>query len=203
MSSEVDIANLALSHLGDSATVASLNPPEGSAQAEHCARYYPMARDALLESYAWSFASKRIQLAQLTSAWDQWTYAYARPSDALVVRGIISPTAQDDNTDSLQPYTIEVDASGTQVIYTDQETAVCLYTRSAVDTVQYSSTFVMALSWQLAAMLAGPLLKGDTGSAEAKRCVQMMQYWRAKAIETDANQRRISRTHTPAWMKNR
>lgn len=203
MSSEVDIANLALSHLGDSATVASLNPPEGSAQAEHCARYYPMARDALLESYAWSFASKRIQLAQLTSDWEQWAYAYARPSDALTVRGVISPTAQDDNTDSLQPYTIEVGASGTQVIYTDQEGAVCLYTRTVTDTVQYSAMFVMALSWQLASMLAGPLIKGDTGAAEGKRCVQMMQYWRAKAIETDANQRRISRTHTPAWMKNR
>lgn len=203
MSSEVDIANLALSHLGDSATVASLSPPEGSAQAEHCARYYPMARDALLESYAWSFAAKRVQLAQLTSEWDQWDYAYARPSDALVVRGVLSPTAQDDNTDSLQPYTIEVDASGAQVIYTDQETAVCLYTSAVTDTVRYPPTFVMALSWQLAAMLAGPLIKGDAGAAEAKRCVQMMQYWHAKAVESDANQRRVSRTHTPSWMKNR
>lgn len=203
MSSEVDIANLALSHLGDSATVASLNPPEGSAQAEHCARYYPMARDALLESHAWSFASKRVQLAQLTSEWAQWDYAYARPNDALVVRGVLSPTAQDDNTDSLQPYTIEVDASGAQVIYTDQETAVGLYTRAVTDTVHFPPAFVMALSWQLASMLAGPMIKGDTGAAEGKRCVQMQQYWHAKAVESDANQRRISRTHTPAWMQNR
>ena len=49
MASEVDICNLALGHLGDNATVASLNPPEGSVQAQHCARFYPIARDALLE----------------------------------------------------------------------------------------------------------------------------------------------------------
>ena len=30
MASEIDICNLALSHLGDTATIASLDPPEGS-----------------------------------------------------------------------------------------------------------------------------------------------------------------------------
>ena len=42
MASEIDIVNLALSRLGDDATVASLYPPEGSAQAEHGARFYPV-----------------------------------------------------------------------------------------------------------------------------------------------------------------
>ena len=59
MASEVDICNLALSHLGDTATIASLDPPEGSAQAEHCARFYPIARDSLLEMHAWGFATSR------------------------------------------------------------------------------------------------------------------------------------------------
>ena len=59
MSSEVAICNLALAHLGDSATVASIDPPEGSAQSEHCARFYPIARDALLEMHAWKFATRR------------------------------------------------------------------------------------------------------------------------------------------------
>ena len=51
MASVVDICNQALSHLGDSATVASIDPPEGSAQAEHCARFYPAALAALLEMH--------------------------------------------------------------------------------------------------------------------------------------------------------
>lgn len=63
MASEVEISNLALSRIGDSATVSSINPPEGSAQAEHCQRFYPIARNSLLEMHAWSFCDRRIQLA--------------------------------------------------------------------------------------------------------------------------------------------
>lgn len=203
MSSEVDIANLALSHLGDNATVASLDPPEGSAQAEHCARFYPMARDALLQSHAWTFATKRLQLAELASGWAQWSYAYAKPGDVLVIRGVLSPGASNDGVDSLQPFVLEVDADDNEVIYSDQATAVCLYTRRVTDTTRFPPMVVLALSWQLASMLAGPLIKGDAGAAESKRCIQMMEYWRSKAIESDANQRKIDMTHTPAWMAGR
>ena len=59
MATEIDICNLALAHLGDDATIASIKPPEGSAQAEHAARYYPIARNSLLESHTWNFAAKR------------------------------------------------------------------------------------------------------------------------------------------------
>ena len=45
MATEVDICNIALAHLGDDATIASLSPPEGSAQAEKAARFYPIARN--------------------------------------------------------------------------------------------------------------------------------------------------------------
>ena len=34
--------------------------------------------------------------------------------------------------------------------------------------------FVITLSWHLASMLAGPVIKGDQGAAEAKRSTQMM-----------------------------
>ena len=43
MATEVDICNLALAHLGDDATIATIKPPEGSAQAEKAARFYPIA----------------------------------------------------------------------------------------------------------------------------------------------------------------
>ena len=58
MATEVDICNMALSFLGDRATVTSINPPEGSAQAEHCARFYPMALNEMLAQARWSFATK-------------------------------------------------------------------------------------------------------------------------------------------------
>ena len=65
MASVVDICNLALAHLGDDATISSIDPPEGSAQAEHCKRFYTSARDTLLQLHPWNFASKRIALAEL------------------------------------------------------------------------------------------------------------------------------------------
>ena len=83
MPSVVEICNLALAHLGDDATVASIDPPEGSAQSEHCARFYPIARDSLLQMHTWSFASRRVSLAQVTMPYTMWKYAYGVPADML------------------------------------------------------------------------------------------------------------------------
>ena len=89
MASEVEICNLALAHLGDEATVASIDPPEGSAQAEHCARFYPIARDGLLQMHPWNFASRRVSLASVTMPYTMWKYAYACPGDMMVAVAVL------------------------------------------------------------------------------------------------------------------
>lgn len=216
MASEVDICNLALGHLGDTATVASLDPPEGSAQAEHCARFYPIARDSLLEMHPWGFATKRVQLAQLGTGWPEWDYSYAQPADALNIIAVLPPYATDDYSQGLsnvpvaaggsyvpQAFSCELDANGADVIYTDQEDAVLRYTALVTDTTKFSPLFVMSLSWHLASMLAGPILKGDVGAAESKRCTAMMQAYLSKATESDAGQRRINPQHNVGWINGR
>ncbi|MEX3628259.1 MAG: hypothetical protein VB138_01105 [Burkholderia sp.] len=213
MASEVDICNLALSHLGDEATVASLDPPEGSPQAGYCARFYPAARDALLEMHAWGFATKRVQLPLLPNTWSMWDYAYGQPSDVLKLLAVLAPDAQDDytltaqggygSTVSPQPFSAELDASGRSVIYTNQPDAVLRYTAIMRDTTKFSPLFVMALSWHLASMLAGPMLKGDVGGAEAKRCAAMMQSYLSQATASDASQRRVAPAATAAWIAGR
>jgi len=214
MASDVDICNLALSHLGDTATVASLDPPEGSAQAEHCARFYPIARDSLLEMHTWGFATKRVQLAQLGAGWPEWDYAYAQPADALNILAVLPPDATDDYSQSNVPdsaggtyvpqaFSCEIDANGADVIYTDQINAVLRYTAIVEDTTKFSPLFVMTLSWHLASMLAGPMLKGDAGAAEAKRCTAMMQAYLSKAAVSDAQQRRINPQHNVGWIAGR
>ena len=77
MASEVEICNLALARLGDAATVVSIDPPEGSAQAEHCAMFYPMARDTLLAQHPWGFAQRRVRPARLAAG-------YLLPDDCFV-----------------------------------------------------------------------------------------------------------------------
>ena len=207
MASEVDIANLALSHLGDTATVASLDPPEGSAQAEHCARFYPIARDSLLEMHSWGFATKRVQLAALTSVWPEWDFCYAQPADLLKVVSILPIGATDDYSNGggyvPQPFSCEIDASGAKVIYTDQADAVLRYTALVSDTTRFTPLFIMSLSWYLTSMLAGPIIKGDAGAAESKRALSMMRGFLSQAMESDASQRRINPQHNVGWMTGR
>jgi len=206
MASEVDVCNLALAHLGDEATVSSINPPEGSVQAAHCARFYPIARDALLEMHNWGFATRRAQLAQLVNDRAEWLFAYALPSSTLRALSVLPPGATDELVASgvyaPQKYTIAASPSG-KVLYTNQENAILLYTTAALDITQFSPLFITTVSWYLASMLAGPVLKGDVGAAEAKRCVQMMGVHLKQAKESDANQRNVRPTAAVPWMVGR
>lgn len=200
MASEVDICNLALARLGDNATVASIDPPEGSAQAEHCARFYAIARDSLLEMHAWKFATRRVQLAKLTvPSWD-WSFAYAEPTGALKLLGVLSATASND--DETQPYEAESDASGAAIL-TNQEDASLRFVARVTDTTKFSPLFVDALAWLLASYLAGPVLKGDAGAAMSKACLQSFLLAFSNAKVSDANQRKVRPEHTPAWIAGR
>lgn len=209
MASEVDICNLALAHLGDSATVASINPPERSAQATHCARFYPMARESLLQMHPWGFATVRAGMAALTleSATTGWAYSYALPSGVLNVLGVLGPESTDDYTAVLgyapQPYVRETQADGTEIILTNQADAVLRYTQRVTDPTKFSPLFVDCLTWLLASYLAGPIMKGDTGAAAARAAYTTFKGRFGDAVEADANQRRVSPTHQVAWMAAR
>ena len=212
MASEIDICNIALSHLGDTATVSSIDPPEGSAQAELCARFYPVARDSLLEMHPWGFSVRRAQLALLSSSVSSWSYCYAVPADAINLIAVLSSDATNDYSTASplgigqytpQPFVNETDDSGASVIYTNQDDAVLRYAALVTDTTKFSPLFVNALSWHLASFLAGPILKGDVGAAESKRCTQMMMNFLSAAQESDAAQRRVTVAHNVPWIAGR
>ena len=209
MASEVEICNLALAHLGDTATVASINPAEPTMQAELCARYYPIARDALLEmpDTAWAFATKRAVLPLLSSGWPEWDYSYALPGDCLRVLAVQPASVSDDNivggVSVPCEFSLESNDAGSTVIYTDQQNAVARYVARVTDTTKFSPTFVIALSWELAAMLAGPLIKGDVGSSESARCLQMAEIELAKAVRSDASNRRVRLSYVPSFIQGR
>lgn len=226
MASEVDICNLALGHLGDNATVSSISPPEGSAQAEHCARFYPIARDALLELHNWNFNMRRVNLAEITNDWPEWKYAYVLPGDSINIIAVMPPDANDDYSSrfvptdtpdfahnyspviaagrySPQPFSVEITSDGNHILYTNQEEAMLRYTCYVTDTTSFSPLFVMALSWQLASLLAGPIIKGDMGSAEAKRCTAMAMGYLQQARASDSSQRRTTIEHIVPWSAGR
>lgn len=225
MASEVDICNLALSHIGDTATVASINPPEGSAQAEHCARFYSFARDALFEMHDWNFCITRTPLNLLASAVPPWTYVYGVPNLLVTAIAVQSADAPDDFCEpgdisdagvsfvptpiqtfgdyTPQPYLLETLDDGTAVILTNVENAVLRYTRKITDASKFSALFVMALSWYLASLLAGPIIKGDEGAAESKRCLKEMEGCLVNATEADTGQRHVHVQHYVPWLVGR
>lgn len=233
MASEVDLCNTALSHIGDVAQVSTINPPDGSAQAAKCQVFYPIARDALLEMHDWGFATRRATLALASSnPSSTWLYAYAQPADMLNPLAVLDMAAADDTAVGLvpygqwqetplpgggvngytpQPFVVEIAADGTELILTNQVNAVLRYVARVTDTTRFSPLFNMTLGWSLASMLAGPIIKGEAGHAEAIRCIQMAfgkdgaSGWFGKAVASDANQRRNTTRdrHQVAWINGR
>lgn len=218
-SSDIAIANLALGHIGQRPNVASLDPPEGSAHAELAAQFFPFARDALLEAHPWNWATRRVAGAPLATTIDAWDYAYAKPADAVKILAVLPQDATDDYVEMIDPgvfalpqyaarsvpvpFVVERLETGEDAVLTDQVDAVIRYTARVTDPGRYSSLFTMALSWQLASMLAGPILKGEAGASESKRCVQMVDYYLQSAKDSDTRQRRVRPAHQVPWMAAR
>jgi hypothetical protein len=172
--------------------------------------------------HTWSFASKRGSLALTTNTLDQWDYAYAAPADMMSAVAIISPTAQNDYatrmsagdtpggiTSNYAPtivagqYTPQQFAIEGSYIYTNQENAMLRYQAYITDPSLFPPLFVNTLSWHLASMLAGPIIKGDQGMAEAKRSIEMMQGYLASAKQADNLQRDITIEHIVPWTSGR
>lgn len=87
---DVDICNMALSHLGLSVTIASLNPPDPTAAGNACGLWYAKSRNFMLQSAPWNFAYTYTTLASdasnvpgTTYAFPGWRYAYQMPNDCL------------------------------------------------------------------------------------------------------------------------
>lgn len=209
MASAVDISNNALGLLGDDAAVTAISPPDGSVQAEHCARIYPMARDELLEMHNWKFAVKREALALLstTELPADWAYAYALPScikpiavypsDTISVSPAGTIFDQDEFVaqPKAYPFTIESLDNGDVVVYTNVEDAVMSYVAPITDTAKFSPLFRAALARLMASYLAGPILKGKVGIAEQKNQIEIFEKIalpRAKAADANAS-------HNPSY----
>ena len=199
MASEVDICNLALSHIGENAEIDSINPPDGSRHAALCFTYYPVARDVLLESHPWGFAKKRVTLALLGDPPSQWTYRYLLPNDCLKPLALQTVGASDDKESD--EYVIEVHGDNNeQSIFCNTESAELRYIFKSNDTGRYTPLFVNALSWLLASYLAGPITKDLKLKNSA-----YSQYLYEKDLATlsDANGEHLNRDYQPSWIKNR
>lgn len=202
MADPVSIGNLALAHLGDQATVSSIDPPDGSEQAERLQQFYPIARDTLLEARPWGFATARATLTALAANPTAWAYAYALPSDLLAVQDVQPAGAHDfppeGGASDAVPYVVEGD-----VLYCDQPSAVLRYTRAQPDTSVFPPSFVDCLSWLLASYLAGPILRGEAGRSAGEAAYEVYLARLDGAATKDARQRRATAERPAPWLAGR
>lgn len=180
MASIVDIWNTALTHIGHRATIA--DPDESSVEANHCRRFYPLALSVTLERHAWGFATRRATLAEVPNSAAEWSFAYAVPANCVKVRGVMMPGA--GRNDKRNPFVIESNDSGEPVICCDVEDAVARYTYLVSDTSKFTPMFVLALSYDLASMLVGPIPKDIKMK---KGMIETAIFYTSQAEAADAN----------------
>lgn len=193
MSSEVDIGNLALSHIG-AHSISSFT--DGSKEAAECSRLYAPARDAVLAAHRWGFANKRKPLALTSDTYSGWAYAYQQPIDCLVPREIFN-----DSAPQAEPVWDPLTGQWTQIgaiqfeqavnddltrviLLTDKESAELIYTAAVVSPMLFSALFVDALGWRLASDLAIPI-RGKESLRKSAKLQYELQIGSAKRV--DAN----------------
>lgn len=198
MATAVDICNMALSLLGDDATLSSLNPPEGSAQADHCARFYGIALQELLTSRPWSFSMRRARLAQLSreAIGEDQVKTFALPSDCAYVAGVFSDEVL--RTKIVQ-YALET-TGAQKVLVTTAKDVWIKYVSTKADEASFSPLFVTALVHRLASLLAGAMVPGSTGTTMAGEHIKLYQQYLTKAWSLDARQQARKERYVPRFM---
>ncbi len=183
MASDVDIANLALTKLGD-VRIASFD--DNVKPAREILAVYDLLRDKLQRRYVWNFCKTRENLAADvdTPAFD-FTYQYTLPSDCLrvLMAADYYPriSLSDANGSPGQDYRIE----GRKILTRDSGALPLLYLKRVTDPTQFDAAFVDAFAAFLAYNLAEPLTQSNT-----KRDAALLDYnlairdaVRANAIE--------------------
>jgi hypothetical protein len=183
--SQAAICNIALGHLGMSATIDDFDADESTAGLA-CRTHYDLALGLTLRALRWPFADREVALATI-SGYDSpvWDYAYRAPADYVIAWGV--NLTKDDQVG--EEYEIGGDASGHTVL-TDAEDAVLTYTALVTNTGLYPPAFVDVLAYALAMRLAQPLTAEENYRQAAR------QGYRTALSEarTDVGNERVSRS---------
>lgn len=206
VASETDIANRALSKLGD-ARITDISQTNTKA-ARAMNHRFQFIRDQVLAAYPWRFAMKRTTLAALSSA-PEWGYAYqyALPADCLrlVTLGDISVNVEtlgvmyrvgSDYTGSDAPFEIVGEN-----IQTDIAAPLKVeYVQQIADTGKFPDVFVEALASRLAYDACEELTQSNSKKNAAKED-EVMAIREARRV--DALQRPPAPRLPGRWMMSR
>jgi len=199
MASKVQIAKLALQHIGDKYDITSLS--EATPEAEQVNLVFDDVRDMTLRAHPWKFAVKYSSPAALVAGPPDvvnWTYAFTYPADCLKVLNIVNPLGRDKKP---VPFEIANDASDNKVIMANEEEPTLRYIKQETDSEKYDPLFVMALSYRIAQYIAIPIT-GDRGMMNDMK--QLADEEIGKAAMESANEGiEAAQTRDPDWITAR
>lgn len=180
ITSETDICNLALGHLGE-APITSLN--EDSVAGRACNLHYSTTRDAILRAHRWNFAQARVTLSRLADAPAfGWSYQYELPADFL--RALEFNDTEVGDVVSEQ-YVIE----GRRIL-ADAATVNLVYTKRVVNVALFDALFVEAFANKLAVLLSEKI-RGTTGkTAELTQAYERITAPLARRVDANEGRRR-------------
>lgn len=195
--SEVNVYNLALNAVGETANISS--PTENSRRAEVCRLWYSLVRDQVLEAAPWPEATTMGRLAQVKArgddAWETgdpqpgYAYSYALPANCLRPQYLsdyapFELTASNENKElhcnSLQP--------------------ILRYTFRQDDVAFWSNNLLMAIVYGLAAHISQPL-SGKTSMTNM--LIQRSNDFILAARVNSANQPNHQVEAVPDWLQGR
>lgn len=198
--SDVQIAKLALQHIGDRFAIESLS--EASTEAEQINLVYDNVRDSLLREHPWKFALRYTSPAALSGTPPaQWSYMFTYPSGALRIWRIVNPL---DPRGTLLPplkWTVGRNSADAKVLMTDEAEPEFEYTATVTDVTEFDANFVLAFSWRLAETVARSLTL-DEGIVERTRRDAAVQISAAKANDSNEGVTE-EQNRDPDWIRNR
>lgn len=155
VTTDAQVCNQALGYVGQRLTIGSLL--EDSTEAIACRVHYQTTKQAVLEARWWTWATKRLSLAQLTGVTRLgYEYVHAAPSDLVSANGAryIETGGRPEAQAGQIPFLVELNDSGNAfVIASDVETPKLVYTRD-VPVALWPAKAIDALAWALAVKLS-------------------------------------------------
>lgn len=190
--STMDICNQALARLGGEQLSSVEMPWDQTALGRLCLANFFLVLEVALADHDWSFALKRIQLAEKPAPPGGRTgqHRYGLPADCLRP---VRLTGYEKPFDA-GTYRVEGDD-----LLTDQAPAELIYVARVADPRHMPSTFRLALSWALAAVLA--MAKNNDPRQQAT-CFQQYEKTLAEARARDLAGQRPLEPYS-AWLEAR
>ena len=174
--SQTDLCNTALGTIGE-ARITAID--DGSKNANRCKEAYLTILEEMLEYAHWSFATRRVKLAQVAYPTPLFEYAfsYGKPNDFIKLQEYIGGNSTSTSSPpfgrvaTFPPYDPPYKVEDEFILSYDAD-AWIVYTWRQENTARWSPTFWQATMHMLASHLANSIAK-DTSKAEHERVVAL------------------------------